>query len=580
MPLRLTPDDLDLPPKFEKFRPAQLVGLEALMKSDRRFSGVCAPPGVGKSLLNLAYARVRGGRTLILTATKGLQQQYLRDAASMGMLDVRGQSNYRCVAVDKGGSLQMFGYPGATCDLGPCHAKVTCIEKTTNRCHYYNAIASASKAKVVVTNYDFWLNAGRNTDPNVLGTFDLLILDEAHDARNKLADFCAVEINLEMLRRYVPKLPFPKTADGVGVWATWASDTVRLIEGMLSNRENELSTPASSAPTTQSSARGHISQHVELTSLARSLSALAGAGKWQNANQPKRNARMPGLTSDWVSEETRHGIRWAPLWGHHYAERYLFRGIPRVVLTSATITEDSLAYLGISKAESDFIEVKSSFIAKRRPIYYVDTMHVGKVEIPAVRLSHRMDDTQRRAWMGLIDEWIDLRLHWKGIIHSVSYGRALEIIRDSRHSAIMMTHRDSRDLPAALERFRASPAPCILVSPSLTEGVDFPYDACRHTIIGKVPFIDTRSPLIKARVAADREYGNDVAAVSIMQGVGRGMRAPDDTNETLIADGHWNWFRMKIKWPKYYREAFRQVSRVPPPLDPEKMRVNHGGPKR
>lgn len=547
--LLLTPDDLGLPTdKFPSFRKAQLRPISAIAESQKRFSILSAPTGTGKSLIYIAISRLMGARTLVLVGTKGLQQQLMHDFAVAGMVDIRGQSNYPCVALQRGGSLQQYGTPGATCDQGPCHAKITCREKLERKCHYFNAVSAASKASLVVGNYAYWLNAGRNTDPNTLGRFDLIILDEAHTARDWLADFCSVEINLQLVRRYVPDVVAPSISDGIAPWATWAAAVNKRVTGMIAAREEDVAASTGSRATSLS-----MSQIFELTNLSRALSSLAEADRWQSANQPKRNARVPGMESDWVVEPTPHGVKWSPVWGHHYAERYLFRGVPRIILSSATVNEDSGRYLGIPAAECDYHEVSSGFDARRRPLIYLS-------ESP--RLSHRMSNADRDAWIDLIDQIIAGRLDRKGIIHARSYSRMKEIVELSAHRGLMLTH-DSRNVREVVERFKSAKAPCVLVSPSLEEGFDFPGDLCRYQIIAKVPFIDMRSPITKARVTANKAYGNDVAAIAVMQMAGRGMRSADDQCETFVVDGHWNWFRMAAKFPRWFREAFRQSDRVP-----------------
>jgi superfamily II DNA or RNA helicase len=51
--------------------------------SPARFLGLSLPTGSGKTLVALLLARLTGTRTCILTATKGLQTQYLRDSAPL-----------------------------------------------------------------------------------------------------------------------------------------------------------------------------------------------------------------------------------------------------------------------------------------------------------------------------------------------------------------------------------------------------------------------------------------------------------------------------------------------------------------
>jgi Rad3-related DNA helicase len=103
-------------------------------------------------------------------------------------------------------------------------------------------------------------------------------------------------------------------------------------------------------------------------------------------------------------------------------------------------------------------------------------------------------------------------------------------------------------------------------------GWDFPADQCRYQIIAKVPFIDSRSLIIKARSKSDKTYLNYLTAQAIIQMVGRGMRSADDWCETYIIDDHIEWFwqaaRKQGLWPKWFQTAYRREAGVPDPIDP------------
>ena len=71
-----TPAQLGLPPKFDKWRPGQDRITQQIL--DSRNSGALVqvvPTGGGKSICYLTAAVLLNGRTVILTSTKGLQDQ-------------------------------------------------------------------------------------------------------------------------------------------------------------------------------------------------------------------------------------------------------------------------------------------------------------------------------------------------------------------------------------------------------------------------------------------------------------------------------------------------------------------------
>jgi Rad3-related DNA helicase len=171
-----------------------------------------------------------------------------------------------------------------------------------------------------------------------------------------------------------------------------------------------------------------------------------------------------------------------------------------------------------------------------------------------------------KLWVDRIDRIIAGRLDRKGIIHTKSYQRARVVQALSKYSNVMLLH-DSKSAREIIDRFKRSPSPCVLVSPSVEEGYDFIGDLARYQIIAKVPFMDTRSALAKARSTEDKDWVYYEASQSIVQMHGRIVRAMDDFGETFIVDEHFTWFRKRVVWPKSFRLTWRdvQVSAIPAP---------------
>jgi Rad3-related DNA helicase len=147
----------------------------------------------------------------------------------------------------------------------------------------------------------------------------------------------------------------------------------------------------------------------------------------------------------------------------------------------------------------------------------------------------------------------------------VSYDRAEEIKQRSQFGKYMLTHT-SKNTRKVVERFKRATAPCILVSPAMVEGVDFPFDLVRCQLVVKVPFASSTDPVFKARCKADPAYRFECAALLLIQMCGRGMRAATDWCETVVVDDHFSYLRGKTTWPAWFRAAWLQFDRVPSPL--------------
>lgn len=276
----------------------------------------------------------------------------------------------------------------------------------------------------------------------------------------------------------------------------------------------------------------------------------------------RRLGGIATMKDEWVMEEARDRrgrrvVRFDPVWPGSYAESSLFTGVPKVILTSATIRPKTLELLGVPPNEYEFLEYPSSFPAALRPFIWV----------PTVRVRYDMDPGSARLWVSKIDAILRARGDRKGVIHTISYARRDYVLRYSEFAGRMLTH-DTGAIQSTVEAFRCARPGTILLSPSVGTGFDFPGADCRYQIIGKVPFPSTQSKVLQARQERDKDYFAYVAAQNLTQMSGRGMRSSDDWCETIIIDDNWSWFSQKYKsmFPKWFRDSWRKSMGVPEPL--------------
>jgi Rad3-related DNA helicase len=81
----------------------------------------------------------------------------------------------------------------------------------------------------------------------------------------------------------------------------------------------------------------------------------------------------------------------------------------------------------------------------------------------------------------------------------------------------------------------------ILVGPSLIEGLSFDDDLCRFQIIMKVPYPSLADKFVKAKKDINPAWYSNTTAISILQGVGRGIRNENDWCVTFIFDGCYSY---------------------------------------
>lgn len=504
------PTDLGLPSKFKSWRHGQVKAIMDMIDCNNRFFTQIQPTGSGKSLCYVTAAMLKGSRTLILTSLKGLQEQLIDDfGVSPGLVKVMGKSSYTCPNTKQ------------SCEWAPCNFGTFCPKKKEGGCPYYDAIRTACSSSIVVANYAFW----HTNKPGRLGKFDFLVCDEAHNTVNHLVDSIALRITRKSLAGI--DISWPTKSDDLWNWTRIAH--VKLDEVIKAKILKY-----------KSSVKGLTGETFK------KFHTLKQRLKTLNKQDPKQ----------WVTEYFSDYITYDPLWPPEFSEELLFRDIPTVLLTSATMGSSTLSMLGVPTINSKIVEYPSYFSILRRPVYY----------IPTTRVDFRINNLGHGLWCDRIDQIISRRLDRKGIIHTVSYDRKNRITNVSEYSKYFYTHA-SKGAAASIKKFKAAHTPALLCSPSVVTGWDFPYSQCEYQIIGKVPFPDARRAVDKARREKNPDYQCCMAMQDLVQACGRGMRYPDDQCETMIIDDHFSWFVKKYAKfaPKWWLNSVKTVRTIPEP---------------
>ena len=103
----------------------------------------------------------------------------------------------------------------------------------------------------------------------------------------------------------------------------------------------------------------------------------------------------------------------------------------------------------------------------------------------------------------------------------------------------------------------SSKEPTVLLSPSMTEGIDLKGDLSRFQVICKVPYPWLGDPIVKKRMHKFPNWYSLKTAMTIVQAVGRSVRNSEDTAITYILDSDWSRFYGKNK--KLFCEDFKRL---------------------
>jgi Rad3-related DNA helicase len=436
------------------------------------------------------------------------------------------------------------GLPMA-CDEAPCQAGLSCA-KRNGGCLYYDAtrLAASPRSRLLVTNYAFWM--AEHLWGEGLNPFDMLILDEAHNAIDELGKFVGTELRpgeLEQALNGNARV----LAEGAtqSDWMQWGAYWEAMVAAEIETIKAAVAAAAGSTWVGDKLSYGTLRRVRDLKRIQQKLTTIAH------------------MSGEWIIDHTeddrrRPIIKFDPVWPGAYAESMLFLGIKKIVMVSATVRPETAMKLGFKPDEIDFREYPSPIPKERRPIIFY----------PAGAMNRKAAADSQFAWSQAIDQIIARRVDRKGIIHTKSYKRAREVYQGSRFRELMITHDDT-NTKEVIERFKKSTRPLVLISPVLTTGYDFPYETAEYQIIAKMPFPVTTDKVVKARAALDKGYRDYVTMVELVQTAGRVCRAPDDIGETIIIDTDFGWwFRVAGRklCPQWFKEAIREIQILEAPL--------------
>jgi len=201
-------------------------------------------------------------------------------------------------------------------------------------------------------------------------------------------------------------------------------------------------------------------------------------------------------------------------------------------MMSATIVDKDIycKSLGLNPDDVSYINIASPFPIENRPIHY----------IPAGSMSKTTIDKTLPIIVETIKMLLEKHSKDKGIIHAVNY-KVAKYIKENIASHRLLLH-DSSNRDAVLKLHIDSNEPTILLSPSMSEGIDLHDNLSRFQIICKVPFPYLGDMVIKKRMEKNNKWYPYMTAKSIIQSLGRSIRNDTDYAVSYIIDSDWERF--------------------------------------
>lgn len=492
---------------------------------DKNVKYVCMDlgTGLGKSAIAVTIARYLGSKSYVLTTQKVLQDQYVHDFGQQSnklLCSIKSSSNYSCNF-----------YPDQSCGdsrrmlstLGEELKETDFYKCCKFGCKYTNEKQKFIGGNLGVTNFSYFL--AETSYAGMLEPRSLLVVDESHNIEKSVGAHTEIVFS-ENFAKNTLKIKVPKLKTQATVCAWVKTTYLPALKSHITSLQKQLLSDFH---------RGNKEE--ELKKLSKQFTSL-------DKHICKVNRFFLKYVEDnWVvnfsvSPKTKsRKFEFKPVDVSEYVKDSLFAYGEKVLMLSATIiNKDAFCRsVGLNPNIVSYLSIPSPFSKENRQVHYIS----------AGSMSYRNIDTTLPVMAKTIEMLLAQHKDEKGLIHAVSY-KVATFIKDNIKSKRLLLH-DSENREQVLEYHKLNSEPTVLISPSMSEGIDLSDDASRFQIMCKVPFPPLGDELVKKRMKKDATWYPYQTVKTVIQSLGRSIRNEDDYAISYILDDDWEYFLKRNK---------------------------------
>ena len=499
-------------------------------KQGKKYAIIECGTGVGKSAIGYTLAKTlktnateKTSGSYFLTTQRILQEQYYKDFGSKGLASLSSSSNYTCEK-SKDSCKEILTQIRAGSDNKR-------YESCNYNCKYKKAKQEFIESEEGITNFSYFLTEKNYSKK--LPDKSILVIDEAHNLENELTRFIEISVS-EYFSNKILKLDFESQKEKLNTQLRAFNFIKNVYSKKLINKIDHIENTISRL--------GSNFNLDKFKQLSKQIDMLR--------SHHKKILHFIDIydKENWVFdvlEENKYKkLVFKPIDISAYSNQYILNYADYIIFMSASIVshEGFMTTIGLEKEKTVSIKEKSPFPSENRPVIYS----------PAGSMSAKNIDSTLPVMTKMVKHILDNHKDEKGIIHTHNTKIALFLKNNIKSKRLIVAYGEKRE--EMLNKHLKSKSNTVLISPSMSEGVDLKGNLSTFQIICKVPFPYLGDKVTRKKMNKWKWWYNTETVRTIIQSLGRSIRCESDVAITYILDSDWN--RIKVNCKNYFPEGF------------------------